>query len=1040
MQLAPGPILVCLLLALPAVAAPLNPILERQFTQTVRPFLDKHCTGCHGGDKPAAQFDLKPYTNMDAVVKDHPRWALILERLHTKEMPPKPLAQPPDASRKQVMDWIAAVRAEEARRNAGDPGPVLARRLSNAEYNYTIRDLTGADIRPTREFPIDPANQAGFDNTGESLTMSPALLNKYLQAAREVSDHMVLTPDGFDFAPHPMLVETDREKYAIKRIVDFYFSQPTGYADYFQAAWRYKHRRALGKPANTLAQIAAEAKLSVKYLAMVWQILEGPATQPGKPEVGPMAKLRAMWKALPTPVAGGVRESRTPAILQAKCADMSDFTVGIRKVTARHFVAPVVHGLSPTSQPLMNWKFKQFAANRRDLDRAAFRLAGEPAPPVPDIVPRYAIVGQEPGLRAAALMMKARAGNPDLVIPDGVPRADFEAAFARFGNVFPDAFFVSERGRFFPDDTADQGRLLSAGYHNVMGYYRDDTPLRELILDEAGVKRLQQLWDEFDFIADHTARTWDQYYFNQSGEILGNGRESGSPRPPDKAVNSAAAIYGLRDAYIAKAQALPTNAPAAVEAIQEHFKRVDDTLRRVEKMRVGSEPLHLDALVRFAARAYRRPLTIREGEDLLAFYRMLRDKSALTHEEAMRDSIVSVLMSPDFCYRIDLSAASKGTRVAPLDSYALASRLSYFLWSSMPDDELLRQAASGALRNPAVLLAQTSRMLKDDRARGLATEFAGNWLDFSRFEQHNGVDRGRFPVFTNELRQAMFEEPVRLIGDAIHNDRSVLDLVYGNYTFVNPVLAKHYGVPNVTGQPDKWVRVDNAGAYGRGSLLPMAVFLTQNSPGLRTSPVKRGYWVVRRILGETIPPPPSTVPELPADESKAGLPLRDMLARHRENAVCASCHARFDAFGLAFEGYGPVGDVRTADLAGRPVDSSAEFPGGTKAEGVEGVRSYIRERRQKDYLDNLCRKMLTYALGHSLMLSDELVVQRMKTGLAASGYKFSSLVEPIVTSPQFLNRRNYNRNYHVADEPASTCPLPPRGIAWCRSDGSAAVA
>ena len=144
-----------------------------------------------------------------------------MERLTAKEMPPKPMPQPPAEARQQVIDWIQAVRANEARKNAGDPGLVLARRLSNAEYNYTIRDLTGVDMQPTREFPVDPANPAGFDNSGESLTMSPALLNKYLQAAREVGDHMVLTPDGFDFAPYPMLVETDREKYAIQRIVEF---------------------------------------------------------------------------------------------------------------------------------------------------------------------------------------------------------------------------------------------------------------------------------------------------------------------------------------------------------------------------------------------------------------------------------------------------------------------------------------------------------------------------------------------------------------------------------------------------------------------------------------------------------------------------------------------------------------------------------------------------------------------------------------------------------------------------------------------------
>src|ERR1051326_6234690 len=243
-----------------------NPDLERKFAQTVRPFLTQYCVGCHGGTTPAAQFDLRAYATLDAVVKEYPRWNLLMERLAAREMPPKVAPQPPDAARQAVIDWVQAVRMNEARKHDGDPGPVLVRRLSNAEYNNTIRDLTGVDMRPTREFPVDPANPAGFDNSGESLSMSPALLKKYLQAAREVGDHMVLTPDGFDFAPHPMLVETDREKYAIKRIVDFYEHAPTDYADYFQAAWRFKYRSALGMPGMTLAGAAAGLRLSAKYL------------------------------------------------------------------------------------------------------------------------------------------------------------------------------------------------------------------------------------------------------------------------------------------------------------------------------------------------------------------------------------------------------------------------------------------------------------------------------------------------------------------------------------------------------------------------------------------------------------------------------------------------------------------------------------------------------------------------------------------------------------------------------------------------------
>jgi hypothetical protein len=428
----------------------------------------------------------------------------------------------------------------------------------------------------------------------------------------------------------------------------------------------------------------------------------------------------------------------------------------------------------------------------------------------------------------------------------------------------------------------------------------------------------------------------------------------------------------------------------------------------------------------FAARAYRRPLSQTERADLVAFYRSLRGTKSLTHEEAMRDSIVSVLMSPYFCYRLDLTdgarkparpapspgaahaptaAAGNSIQGTPLSDYALASRLSYFLWSTMPDAELQARAAAGGLRKDTVLRAQIGRMLKDDRARGLATEFGGNWLDFRRFDESNTVDRERFPDFTNELRQAMFEEPIRFIGDMIRNDRPVLNLVYGTYTFVNPILARHYGMPEVTGPPDHWVSVDDAREYQRGGLLPMAAFLTQNAPGLRTSPVKRGYWVARRVLGEVIPPPPPVVPELPTDEAKLDAPLRDVLAQHRSNPACAACHARFDGFGLTLENYGPVGEARTKDLAGHPVDTHTSFPGGSQGTGLSGLQTYIHANREKDFLDNFSRKLLVYALGRSLLLSDEPLIQRMNTTLAANEYRISELIVAIVTSPQFLNRR-----------------------------------
>jgi hypothetical protein len=985
-------------IAVPTTAtAPPDTEPERGFTQTVRPFLDTYCTTCHGGAKPAAQFDLTQYSSAQSVVDDFSRWNRVAARLNAREMPPKSANQPPEQARQQVIDWIKATWAVEARTHDGDPGVVLARRLSNAEYNYTIRDLTGVDMRPAREFPVDPANQAGFDNSGESLVMSAALVNKYLQAARSVADHMFLNADGFAFAPSQMLVETDRDQYCIQQIVNFYDRQNTDYADYFRAAWIYKHRDVLATRRATLADIAVQAGVSPRYLTTIWRALET------KDDVGPLATLQTMWRALPVPKGG------QPDLARDGANRMRAFVARMRKDTSLTFASPRVKGLSIRTQPLMNWKNRAYATHRREFDRTALRVEGEPLP-VPPALPLgrdgkivgYGLIGVGPSgedltaLKAQARAYASRIENADLVVPAG-QRARYEAAFARFSAVFPDVFYVRERGRFYPDDSEDNGRLLSAGFHNVMGYARDDAPLSELILDDKGRKELEALWDQFEFVADYTARTYVQFYFNQSGEVLGNGPESGTLRPSDKEVTAEPVVLSFKASFLAKAAADDMNDPIAMQAIADHFDRVNATLRTIERERLAAEPRHLDALLAFAARAYRRQLSPAERADLLAFYRALRDRRNLSHEEAMRDSIVSILMSPHFCYRLDLADG--------VSAYALASRLSYFLWSSMPDAELLARAAAGDLRNDTVLHAQIRRMLRDDRARGLVTEFAGNWLDFRRFEDSNTVDRERFPSFTNELREAMFEEPIRFVGDVIRNDRPVLDLLYGGYTFVNAVLARHYGMSEVAGGSDQWVRVDNARDYQRGGLLPMAVFLTQNAPGLRTSPVKRGYWVARRVLGEVIPPPPPVVPELPNDEARLDAPLRDVLAHHRSNPACAACHARFDAFGLALENYGPVGDVRTHDLAGRPVDTRAVFPGGSQGTGVSGLQAYIRATREKDFLDNLARKLLVYALSRSLRLSDEPLVERMNTKLAMNGYRMSALIDAIATSPQFLNRR-----------------------------------
>ncbi|MSU62898.1 MAG: DUF1592 domain-containing protein [Pedosphaera sp.] len=984
--------------------------LERSFTGTVRPFLENYCFACHGKEKQKGQIDLSSYSTLDAVVSEFRRWETVLEKLKTEEMPPEEAKQHPSLElRRKVIDWIQALRKHEAQRNAGDPGPVLARRLNNAEYDYTIRDLTGVDIRPTREFPVDPANEAGFDNSGESLTMSPALLCKYLEAARRVAEHIVLKPQGFVFAPHPVVTDTDRDKYCVKRVIDFYERQNTNYADYFLAAWRFKNRDSLGKPKLPLADFAADGRISWKYLATLWSILEEPLEQ-----FGPLARLQTMWRELPQSKGSDLNGVRIG------CERMRDFIVGLRSKLKPEFKNLSIPGIAPGSQPFVLWKDHQYAVSRMSWNRSALRIKGDPD--------RQQDVASAPPI------------DPDLLAPsDETARLSYDKAFERFCRIFPDSFYLSERGLIFlKEDTESRGRLLSAGFHLMVGYFRDDVPLYELILDEKGQHELDALWQEFHFITQDPMRQFKDFIFFERAEPprFMQGAEFDFARSEDKDVTSETKIQQLADAYLAKARRNEGEG-RAIGAIEDYFRTTSAEIRSVEESRLRAEPSHIDAVKKFAARAYRRPLSRVEADELTSFHRSLREKDGLSHEDAIRDTVVSVLMSPHFCYRLDLveaagrtppsarvrargpgkvadrseSAGSSDSKVVrwkaqPLTDYALASRLSYFLWSSMPDEELLACAAKGSLHRPDVFLGQARRMSRDGRIRGLAVEFGGNWLDFRRFEEHNSVDRERFKSFNNELRQAMFEEPIHFFVDLIHEDRSLLDLLYADYTFVNPILAEHYGMTGL-GLRDGWIRVDDARRYNRGGLLPMSVFLTKNAPGLRTSPVKRGYWVVRRLLGEYIPPPPPKVPELPADEGKLGeLTLRETLARHRQDKSCSGCHEHFDGIGLVFEGYGPIGETRVNDLAGRPVDTHAKFPGGAEGAGLDGLRHYLHNHRQDEFLDNLCRKLLSYALGRTLLISDDVTIANMRAKLETNGNRFGSLIETIVTSPQFLNKRS----------------------------------
>lgn len=941
------------------------------FETKVQPFLKEHCVECHSGTEPDGKLDLRELGNRQSISNRFKVWKEMERRVFISNMPPKDAASiPSEQERQSFLKHSQSLRREEAIRHTGDPGIVSVRRLNNAEYNNTLRDLTGTDLRPAREFPVDPANEAGFDNSAESLAMSPALLNKYLAAAREVSSHLVLTPTGIAFAPHPALTDTDRDKYCVQRIVDFYNKQPTDISDYLYAAWKFRTGLAEGRDVP-LDRIAKNHQLSLRYLTIVVASLK--EDNKSINDVGPLSEVRKRWLELP---------NDNDALVQKECKLIRDFIQEVRGHLEPQFNMRL-KGIHDGAQAFVLWKNRQSAKHRQSFmpeTLKAIDLAKLPS----DI----------------ASVLKSPVEDESL--------ADFHKDLEFFCKTFPDAFFVAERGRDYlgvPKEKQEKGRLLSAGFHSMMGYFRDDEPLCELILNDKEHAELNQLWQELDFVTAAPIRQYQGFlWFERTDHNFLRDAEFDFARPENKDALSAAKVEKLSEMYLAKAGRMNASSEQR-KAIADFFSNIDRQIRWVEQNRVRSEPIHVEAIERFAERAYRGSMTTRHREELKQYYTSLRKIDNLSHEEAIQDLLVSVLMSPEFCYRGDLGLETATRR--PLNEIELANRLSYFLWATMPDESLLEKARAGRLKDPVALSGEIDRMLRDDRVRGLAIEFGSQWLDFRRFQEHNSVDRVRFPQFTDSLREAMYQEPIRFLVDMIQQNRSVLSCIDASHTFVNSELGEHYGLTKeVHGDSSDWWRASDLPMAERGGLLPMAVFMTQNAPGLRTSPVKRGYWVVRRLLGETIPPPPPNVPELPADESHLGeLTLRQTLEKHREIESCAVCHDRFDSVGLAFESYGPIGEHRSRDLGEKPVDDSAVFPNGQVGKGVAGLRDYIMKDRQSDFIENLCRKLLAFALGRSLQLSDDLLIEAMQKKLISEEYRFDAMVKVIVFSPQFLEKR-----------------------------------
>ena len=536
---------------------------------------------------------------------------------------------------------------------------------------------------------------------------------------------------------------------------------------------------------------------------------------------------------------------------------------------------------------------------------------------------------------------------PLVAAKDSAAWQKFERAFADMRRLFPAALC-------YPKVRSNDKPVT----FNV--FYRDDALLKELVLDGPQAAELDRLWEELLFISRYPIEMVD--------------------------VHEQLTEFATQDR------------PQLLKALEEVKPEVAARAAAFQQRLVDAEPLHVATLLDFAARAYRRPLRPKETSELNELYAELR-RDAVPHEQALALTLARVLVAPAFLYKVE--KPGPGTGAHPLGDGELATRLSYFLWSSLPDAELLQAAAAGRLHEPEMLRAQTRRMLGDPKSRRLAEEFGTQWLHVHGFSQHDEKSAEAFPTFA-ALRGAMEEETVLFLADFFRNDRPIASLLDANHTFLNEDLAKHYGIDGVAGP--QWRRVDGVRTHGRGGILGLATTLATQSGASRTSPILRGNWLASVVLGEKLPKPPKNVPQFP-DKVPEGLTERQMTALHSGDAACAKCHMRIDPFGFSLEQFDAIGRFRTHDAAGLPIDASTTLMDGTAIDGHEGLRSYLLAQRADAFERQFCRKLLGYALGRSVQLSDEPLLDDIQAQLAANGHRVHVAIEAIVSSRQFREIR-----------------------------------
>jgi len=974
--------------------------------------LKAKCYECHNDKKTKGEVNLQRFATDPQIAKHFGVWLKVKDTIENGDMPPPKAHQMSARERAALLGWVNGQLDHLAEAQSGDPGPVTMRRLTNAEYDYTVRDLTGHDYGLAKEFQTDGGGGEGFSNTGDVLFLSPAAIDKYFTAARKVADNATIMP-GTGIVFHPQRIGLrgpEQVKAQAQQGLYVWYQQKAAphlpkdeedmrEADYMVACWRHKH---FNEP---LEKLAKDTRLKLPFLQN-WSRLvnatepksrfldltrvpwrELPAPDPAKPGQVPQAvidgakAIQAQLLSWNNPKkagsgvqrqqqdADGIRPYQLNADVKGRTqvhlciGDDGDGNKGdialITKLDLRTTKGPL---------PYFSWLNKQL-----DGDRKA--VAASPPPQnaealkkrIADLERVKNAFGKHPQGRQIEPQVLAIAAPLvfTLPLPDNATQVHVEA---RLDLKNPDIDQGTIQWALATDKPRDVTKIMPG----VLTVWKTQTEAARRTMGDFHVMKM----------------AFPDMFERRLEEVAGNLYR----RSPG------ITVYYFSDEQLG--QILGDNDRKQLEAMKKDwgYNASPNLNPQQQKEYDGALTWHLR---QFAKRAWRRPLSEAESQKLDALYFAGRAKE-LDRESAAREVIVRVLVSPHFLFKAEtLPAASAGTGDVKLNDFEVASRLSYFLWASLPDSELRKTAEDGSLLRPEILAAQAGRMLRDPGAGALAREFAGQWLKFSGFNEKSTVDEKKYPEFTADIRNDMQRETVEFFTHLVRDDRNVADIIGGDYSFLNERLAKFYGIPGVTGGEFREVKLAQ---HHRGGLLGMGAILTKTSRPNRTSPVVRGDYLYQVVLGFSSPPPPPNVPKLP-DSAVKPASLREALMVHRTDKACAVCHERIDPLGFTLESFDPIGRYRTADESGGKIDNTGELKDGTRFQGLEGLRQYLK-KNEANFTTQFCRKLLGYSLGRQTLPSDKALIAQMQDSLKKNNGRFSSAVLTIVSSRQFLNRRN----------------------------------